>query len=58
MRSGVDFFDTVDGTEFNTKSTECAAPGINRKFLAISNDSIFRTDESTAVTGNTNGSDL
>lgn len=43
-------FDTVDRTDFDAKSAQCAAPVVDVIIGAIGDDGIFRADETAAIT--------
>jgi hypothetical protein len=52
------FLNTINGTNLNTETTKCTAPMINRILFTIRNDSMFGTDQFTAVTANTKRRDF
>jgi hypothetical protein len=47
-----DFFNTINGTDLNTKSTSGAAPMIDEILFTISDDCMLRAYQSTAITAN------
>ncbi len=51
--SNSDFFNTINGTDFNTKSTNGAAPVIDEVLFTICDDSMLRANQSAAIAANT-----
>jgi hypothetical protein len=47
------FLDAVDRADLYAEAAESAAPVVDKVLGAISDDSVFRTDEMAAVAGNT-----
>ncbi len=51
--SDSDFFNTINRTDFNTKSANGAAPMIDEILFTIRDDCMLRADQSTAIAANT-----